>query len=209
MIYINTSYHYAKHTLGFGCLLCQLETQATHGLCQDCWQNLPWRLQCIHKHQLSIHCIFDYQFPINRIIQKFKYLQQLQYQRILLHALYRLKPTAIDAIVAMPISKQRLIERGYNQSLYLAQRLAKHWGCAIWQPIHRHAEQRQKGLNRFERMENIQQQFYCPENPQHPYTRVLMLDDVVTTGSSLFALAQALQQLGCQQIDALCLAAAT
>jgi len=40
------------------------------------------------------------------------------------------------------------------------------------------------------------------------YRRVLMLDDVVTTGSSLSALAQALTQLGCQHIFAACIAAA-
>ena len=47
----------------------------------------------------------------------------------------------------MPISQQRLIERGYNQALLLAEHLAKQLNVPIWQPILRREQQHQKGLN--------------------------------------------------------------
>ena len=56
-----------------------------------------------------------------------------------------------------------------------------------------------KGLSRIERLENIEQQFVA--TPQSSsLSKVLIIDDVVTTGSSITALSHVLQQLGCQQI---------
>ena len=67
-------------------------------------------------------------------------------------------------------------------------------------------QQHQKGLNRLERLSNIEQQFVIQAPSKVRYRRVLIVDDVITTGSSIQALQTKLQQLGCQQIHAVCLA---
>jgi len=108
----------------------------------------------------------------------------------------------------MPISTERLIERGYNQSLVIAKILARELNVPVWQPVIRLAQHSQKGLSRLERLNQIEMQFQPILTERRRYRRVLMLDDVVTTGSSLSALAQALTQLGCQHIFAACIAAA-
>ena len=58
-----------------------------------------------------------------------------------------------------------------------------------------------------ERLENIEQQFVAAPPNHLRYRKVLIVDDVVTTGSSITALSQVLQQLGCQQVYSICLAA--
>jgi ComF family protein len=108
----------------------------------------------------------------------------------------------------MPISTDRLVERGFNQTLLLAQALSKSLNLPIWQPVQRLAQHSQKGLSRIERLENIEQQFVAIPPNHLRYRKVLIIDDVVTTGSSITALSHVLQQLGCQQIYSICLAAA-
>ncbi len=104
-------------------------------------------------------------------------------------------------------SNQRLIERGFNQSLLLANILSRHLKIPVWQPIQRLNEHSQKELTRLERFENIEQQFLPHHQEKRRYRRVLIIDDVITTGSSVHALSQALKQLGCTSIHTACLAA--
>lgn len=142
------------------------------------------------------------------MIQQFKYEQQLHFQILLTGILKQLDYRQIQAIVPMPISTQRLAERGYNQSVILAQRLSQQLNIPVWQPIQRQHQHSQKGLSRLERLDSIEQQFKIAPTNTLRYRRVLMLDDVVTTGSSLKALQQALNELGCRKIEAACIAAA-
>lgn len=188
------------------CSLCQSDRASQISVCQDCWQLLPWLKQHIHRQEMQIQVAAYYQYPLDRMIQQFKYEQQLHYLPLFNHMLSQLKFPKVQAIVPMPISQQRLIERGYNQALLLAEHLAKQLNVPIWQPILRQDQQHQKGLNRLERLSNIEQQFVIQAPSKVRYRRVLIVDDVITTGSSIQALQTKLQQLGCQQIHAVCLA---
>jgi len=205
--FINPLLHKALQSIS-PCQLCNVEQQQIHAVCEDCWRQLPWFKSTVQRQEIEIHSTCHYDYPIDRIIQKFKYEQQLHFQQLLAGALMQLRLPKIQAIVPMPISKQRLAERGYNQSLVLGKILAKQLNLPIWQPITRLQQHSQKGLTRLERIENIQQQFQINTTSKLRYRRVLILDDVVTTGSSIFALKQKLEQLGCQKVYAACIASA-
>ena len=114
----------------------------------------------------------------------------------------------VSAVVPMPISTERLVERGYNQSLLLARQVAKQLKVPLWQPVSRLQQHSQKGFSRLERIENIEAQFQINTASKLRYRKVLIIDDVVTTGSSIYALSQQLKVLGCQQIYAACVAGA-
>ena len=205
--FINPLLHKALQSIS-PCQLCNVEQQQIHSVCADCWQQLPWLKSTVQRQEMEIHTTCHYDYPIDRIIQKFKYEQQLHFQQLLAGAFMQLRLPKIQAIVPMPISKQRLAERGYNQSLVLSKILAKQLNLPIWQPITRLQQHSQKGLTRLERIENIQQQFQINTTSKLRYRHVLILDDVVTTGSSIFALKQKLEQLGCQKVYAACIASA-
>jgi len=190
------------------CLLCGTDAQQFHSLCTDCWEHLPWYKQQIIRHEQQILSAHRYDFPIDRIIQAYKYEQQLQYQNLLAHSLLNLRLPKVQAIVPMPISIKRLQERGYNQMLIIAKIMAKELQIPIWQPVIREAQYSQKGLSRIERLENIENQFQIIQTEKRKYRKILVIDDVVTTGSSIHALSHALQNLGCQQIYNACIAAA-
>lgn len=188
------------------CQLCGVDLQEKHSLCQDCWQALPWYKSKLIQNDREIMVACRYAFPIDRIIQKYKYEQQLQFQTILAHSLLELRIPKVQAIVPMPISKARLVERGYNQMLIIAKIMARQLNVPVWQPIIRSEQHSQKGLSRIERLENIDEQFQSDTHKVHRYKKILIIDDVVTTGASINALAQALEKLGCTQIYIACIA---
>lgn len=205
--FINRLLHKSVQSLS-PCLLCGIDRQQQHSLCNICWNELPWYKQHIERHQHQIVCAHRYDFPIDRIIQVYKYEQQLQYQTLLAQSLLNLSLPKIQAIVPMPISTARLKERGYNQMLIIAKIMARQLNIPVWQPVIREAQHSQKGLSRIERLENIEYQFKMIKTEKRKYKKVLIIDDVVTTGSSIHALTHALENLGCQQIYSVCIAAA-
>ena len=204
--FLSSAQHWLHSTLP--CQFCGLERGRHASLCQDCWNHLPWFKQSVQRQEIEVQVACHYAYPIDRVIQQFKYEQQLHFQILLTGLLKQLDYRQIQAIVPMPISTQRLAERGYNQSVILAQRLSQQLNIPVWQPIQRQHQHSQKGLSRLERLDSIEQQFKIAPTNTLRYRRVLMLDDVVTTGSSLKALQQALNELGCRKIEAACIAAA-
>ncbi|WP_089605378.1 ComF family protein [Acinetobacter piscicola] len=205
--FINQLLHKGMQSIS-PCLLCGIDKQQQHSLCTDCWDHLPWYKQHIERYEQNILCAHHYLFPIDRVIQTYKYEQQLQYQTLLSNSLLNLRLPKVQAIVPMPISTERLKERGYNQMLIIAKIMAIELKIPVWQPVIRAAQHSQKGLSRIERLENIEQQFQIIKTERRRYKKVLIIDDVVTTGSSVHALKLALENLGCQQVHTACIAAA-
>lgn len=191
------------------CQLCGLDHQQYHSLCNDCWRDLPWFNARIQRQHCDIWAACHYSFPIDRIIHHYKYEQQLHYQTMLSHCLLSFALPLVDAIVAMPISEQRLVQRGYNQMQIIAQYIATQQKIALWQPVIRTAQHSQKGLSRLERLQAIEQQFKIKASEYKRHQRVLLIDDVVTTGSSFAAMQDALRRLGCTQISLACIAVAS
>lgn len=194
----------------FKCILCQQEKKRVKSqVCQDCWTQLQVKPQTILRKEIEILVAGNYQYPLNKIIQNFKYKQDLHYLKLLNEILATIKIPKIQAIVPMPTSNARLKKRGYNQAHLLAKNLAHRHKIPIWTPIARTTDQSQKELNRIERLTNIEHQFYIPAPQKTIYRNILILDDIVTTGSSIHALKNQLEQLGCKNIHALALVGVT
>ena len=110
-------------------------------------------------------------------------------------------------VVPMPLSSERLRERGFNQALVLARHLAKL--KALDQALLRIKDTvRQVSLPKAQRLQNVVGTMVV--HPRHATalkgSHVVLLDDVMTTGSSLQAAALALKQVGVQRITAMVLA---
>lgn len=186
------------------CLLCK-QAHAEHAsVCLACWDSLPWQKQMIQRHELSCFIACHYAFPLQHILHEFKDHAKLEYSKLLTACLLTMPKPKVQAIVPMPLATEKLLQRGFNQSLILAKQLAKAWQIPVWQPISRLHSPSQRGMNREERLQNVQTLFY-PNTTQCRYKHVLILDDVITTGASLMALKHNLIELGCTHIHALCL----
>lgn len=120
---------------------------------------------------------------------------------------------ASDIIIPVPLHRRRLWQRRFNQSALLATALAK--SCAL--PtlaaglLRTRHTQPQKGLSRNERYKNVATAFAV--NPRHAQDisgkRVLLIDDVFTSGATLNACTRALRGAGATQVNVLTLARVT
>ena len=112
-----------------------------------------------------------------------------------------------DWVVPVPLSAQRLRERGYNQALLLAKQLCpeRTLGQAL---IRLRDTPAQSGLSRSDRLVNLHQAFMVNPNglPKVRNSRVVLLDDVTTTGTTLHACTQTLQAAGVKEVEAVVLA---
>jgi ComF family protein len=110
----------------------------------------------------------------------------------------------VDALVPVPLHAERLAERGYNQSALLAKRLAARRGLHVWtqgiQKVRRTAPQAE--LSASERTTNLLGAFRVDPS-RFRGAQVLLIDDVVTTGSTALSLASSLALAGCAVVGML------
>lgn len=170
---------------------------------------MPWLAEPFYIQQQAFQAACSYVWPIDRLIHLYKYQARLDllpiFTELLLH---RAKPDA-QALLAIPLSQQKLASRGFNQSLLLAQQLSKHWNIPLWQPLERHAGLAQRQLSREERLTNLEHAFYVnPAQTRVIPRKVLVIDDVITTGSTFMAIQTALHALGVTSVECLAIAKA-
>lgn len=218
---LNHCANVAQTLFGSTCLLCAASTQ-DDALCADCFADLP-RLQApvcavcaipITAGTVCGTCLADpphfdatvapcaYAFPLDRLIQRFKYGPQLAAARALARIMLEttVVPARPDLIVPMPLARERLAERGFNQSLEVARLL----GTALDVPVTADACERvrhgvpQADLPFSERAKNVRGAFVCSADLSG--RRVVVVDDVLTTGATLSELARVLKKRGASHV---------
>lgn len=170
-------------------------------LCSHChhsivWLPKPFEVDIAASTGLSIQAATYYDYPIRQAIRSFKHHEDMTKLPLLLHVLRQLpRPQGChrdnSVIVAMPTTNQRLTKRGFDPVSILAAQLSKHWQIPLWQGVERIDNTvSQQGLSRAERLVNLDNAFALRELP--PVKRLLLFDDVATTGASLQALGRTL-----------------
>jgi ComF family protein len=110
--------------------------------------------------------------------------------------------------IPVPLHPLKLHRRGYNQALFLARGLASSFPSAkVWEGLKRikdTASQTKKG--RFARWQNVEEVFVVTDPLPEPGEHAVLVDDVLTTGATLEACAQALRKVGIQKVSAVTLA---
>lgn len=212
--------------LAASCQLCgSLQVSSDFELCPACYEALPWLPpacprcatpmpaadtslcgQCQQRPPAfdSSLVLFHYEAPMDHLIQGLKFHAQLSYARLLGTLMARHLTTGqndIDCIIPVPLHPLRLRERGFNQALELARPIARHLQLPIdtrhCQRIrHTHG---QADLPLARRHTNIRNAFRAsnPGGWQH----VAIIDDVMTSGQTVNALARALKQAGVKKVS--------
>ena len=115
----------------------------------------------------------------------------------------------VELVVPVPLHRRRLMTRGFNQALVLARSLARRHGLELAARLltRRRHTRPQVGLDPQERRQNVRGAFSVPPGgkPQLQNKRVLLMDDVFTTGATADQCAQTLMQAGARQVSVLTL----
>lgn len=152
----------------------------------------------------------DYRFPWDGLLQRFKYHAALELRDGLVEqldaALDRAGLEAPDRLLPVPLSAQRLRERGYNQSHELARALARRRGlrCDARLLLRVRDNPHQAGLKLQARAANVRGVFAV--DPLRAGllrgARIALVDDVMTSGATLFELAALLHRHGAAEVQA-------
>lgn len=192
-----------------------------HLLCPDCLAILElidpiercsfcFSAECDPKRRLCAECnsrysfldsmgaAFDFAGPAASLIKKMKYSNMPYLSKGI--AAYmgaqfcRLEWPMPDLIVPVPITLPHLFQRGYNQSSLIADDLAQILQRPTYKALKRkNGDFSQAGLNREQRKELKEESFFCKCKVDLADKVLLIIDDVMTTGSTLRCCAEALQ----------------
>lgn len=175
------------------CPVCALPTLHS-AVCGQCLRHPP--------HFTRTVAAFAYAFPLDKLVLALKYGEKLHLADLLADKLAQNICDRPDCVVPMPLHPQRLRERGFNQSLQLARRLARQLDI----PLLARSCQRvrdtpsQSSLPWKERNRNMRKAFSCSAAVAGKH--VAIVDDVMTTGATLNELAFTLKQAGAINVSA-------
>jgi len=197
------------------CQACEAEFSNQTNRCQSCAHpisgNLDFCGQCLsHSPAFNrAYTLYDYQDLVAQLIKIFKYNQRLCVGHYFAHKLADKYQTMqnYDAIIPMPLSRQRIRERGFNQVSELLNIIKKNPNHIIdTHSVHRiKATQPLATLTPEQRQKEIKGAFHANIIS---YQRVLLVDDVMTTGVSLNELAKTILKAGAKNCDILTLSRA-
>ena len=151
----------------------------------------------------------SYEGPLRKLIHIFKYGKLESLAQPLSRFLLQSLPLdhRFDLVIAMPMHWRKRWERGFNQAELLAQPVAKRYGVKLATSLRRcRYTKSQAGLSEAKRRENLRNSFRVVRPGEVKGKRVLVIDDVFTTGATLRAAAEALKSAGASYVCALTLA---
>lgn len=181
-----------------GRMLHALDPQFHHdGRCNDCcrWEEEPEYKEVLRKN-FSLYLYNDF---LKEVIAKYKYRGDYVLAKIFAEEFHkRIKIVKPDFIVPIPLSKERLWERGFNQ----AEALITEAGFKPAKILSRTHSEKQSKKSRSERI-HLPQVFQA----DYPLTgKVLIVDDIYTTGSTIRHAAIALRSAGANEIFSITIA---
>ena len=146
---------------------------------------------------------------VRQIIHTFKYGHQIYLRHLVARWLYaalddeRLSNRRFDIIIPVPLHPTRQRERGFNQASLLAELLSAEISIQSKSALERiRYTPTQTALDRAERMENLHKAFRLRKNADVRRLRVLLIDDVLTTGSTLSECSRVLKRAGAISVHA-------
>lgn len=206
------------------CICCDtlLDICTSGELCDDCGNSLPILDRNVFTNPAgksigAIYSAFDYEGGIREAIHRLKFNDRPGNASVLVNLSYPLlepvlcfkKPpfnrsAKYDIIIPVPIHFLKKRQRGYNQSRLLADSLAKLMQIPVRENVLVKVlnTPSQSTLGRGDRYENLKGAFKVKKKEKVSGLRILLVDDVMTTGSTLEQCGKALMAAGASQVDA-------
>ena len=153
--------------------------------------------------------VFDYKPPISFLIQNFKYQNKKFHAKYFaeeLYSLFKKEGLSADVFTFVPMHEDRLEERGYNHAELLAREFSALSKIELKPLVVKIKEtERQATLSLKERLKNLSSSFKVSK-PEIIDKKILLIDDVLTTGSTADVISKALKNAGAKEVTVLTIA---
>lgn len=208
------------------CMLCHNFLGSDRGICSACktlLKSLPDTLcrcglptsvgerdqlcgRCIKRppHYSATVCAWQYDFPLDRLLNRYKHQGELAIEPLLTAIwLERIETLTFNheaLLVPIPMHWRRYWKRGFNQTARLATQLSHHTGLPVCQALAQpHQTPMLQGLKASARRRQIRNRFevICDISQRH----LILIDDVMTTGSTANEAARLLMKAGAARVD--------
>jgi ComF family protein len=203
------------------CIFCATEGSL---LCHDCQEKVPQKGKCLRcgcqsDRSICIRCVpgplercaavTSYQGQAKELVHQLKYERARAAAVPMAHLIAEVVGSRPDSTVItfIPTANRRVRQRGYDHAARIAKEVAKVCGLPYRPLLGRSGHQRQVGATRALRQTQLQDAFYLRSRKAMPEA-VILIDDVITTGSSLASAANVLHQAGITHVEAAVFAAA-
>lgn len=196
------------------CVICKEYTVESEPLCTGCRKKLKHPEESFYighnGEEYLVWSVFYYSNIVKELIIRLKYKSDFACGEILAKYMLELvlsNELQFDLISYVPMTKKALKSRGYNQSEFLANCLAQSLNIPIVCNIIKTMDTKdQIGLSGEERWDNMKQCFESQENKFIKNKKILLVDDVITTGATAFHCASCLKKRGNNHICILTIA---
>jgi ComF family protein len=198
------------------CTACADDLPKNFSACTRCAEPLPTKKsrtlicgRCLqHPPRFeTAFCAFRYGYPVDHLVRAFKFHRRLAYGRVLGELLARslsmnYANTWPEIIIPVPLADARFRERGFNQAIEIGRRVELHLGIPLRADVVTRCREtrEQAGLDSKERRRNLRRAFSVLG--KLPAKHIAILDDVITTGSTMNELARTLRRAGARRIEA-------
>lgn len=185
--------------------------------CKCCGKAISqWEMEyccdCTKKRHQFIRgfSLWNYNEEMKRSIANFKYNHRKEYgefygKEFAKRFGVQIRELELDALVPVPVHWTRYIQRGYNQAQVLAEQISKELNIPVVEDllIRKKKTIAQKQLNSRQRIENLEKAFAVSkkwEKQEKKLKKILIIDDIYTTGSTIDACAKILKQMGIMEV---------
>lgn len=194
------------------CAFChRLLRDEKDGICRFCRDKLPrtsaLAVRTDLKHIDRCAAPLFYENAVRDSLHRYKFSQCAGYAGIYAELVVKCideNQISCDSITWAPVSRRRLRKRGYDQSRLLAEEIAKKLGVPCVKTLEKVRHNRQQSLIRDPkaRRENVKGVYRCADPEAVSGKRLLLIDDIVTTGATLSECARVLCEAGAASVSA-------
>lgn len=218
------------------CMSCNANVSSCHQFCEKCWSKIefisePYCHKCGLPHPVhylsnkdcescnklkprfnQCKSVFRYSAVTNKLIKKFKFHDTTIYGQSFAQLIFKSARSLVEAsdfLIAVPMYKKDLKVRKYNHAFLIARALSKLASKKLLpDTLIKHRQSlSQSGLTRSERLKNLEKAFSIAKN--HDLIKgknILLIDDVMTTGTTLNECSKVLKRAGAKRVIVLTVA---
>lgn len=193
-----------------------LEMWEEEGLCHRCQKTLPWQLEVGKQVDFCARCFSPlwYRGSVRRGMRRFKFqggqIHARLFGTLMAQCLHDQWGEEVDGITWVPVSRRRLGQRGFDQCQLLAREVGKYLGVEVVPTLEKVRNTKQQSCipTPSARQANVMGAYAVLDGIDLTGKRMVLVDDVVTSGATLGECAACLRMAGAEEVIGLTLARA-